>query len=147
MENSEHDDHLIEMDLHMDDDVRQQLYEAGKWTKFISIVMFVACGLLLLVGLLGGASLLSVFRSLGATYGYFGEFGGVVLIAIIVVFVGVLALVYYFLFTFSRKIKTALLTNNTTDLNAGLKSLKIFFIITTVFAMISLLNTISQLFR
>ncbi len=147
MENSEHDDHLIEMDLHMDDDVRQQLYEAGKWTKFISIVMFVACGLLLLVGLLGGASLLSVFRSLGATYGYFGEFGGVVLIAIIVVFVGVLALVYYFLFTFSRKIKTALLTNNTADLNAGLKSLKIFFIITTVFAMISLLNTISQLFR
>ena len=147
MENSEHDDHLIEMDLHIDDDVRQQLYEAGKWTKFISIVMFVACGLLLLVGLLGGASLLSVFRSLGATYGYFGEFGGVVLIAIIVVFVGVLALVYYFLFAFSRKIKTALLTNNTADLNAGLKSLKIFFIITTVFAMISLLNTISQLFR
>ena len=146
MENLE-DDHLIEMDLHIDDDVRQQLYEAGKWTKFISIVMFVACGLILLVALLGGASLLSVFRSLGATYGYFGELGGVVLIAIIVVFVGVLALVYYFLFTFSRKIKTALLTNNTADLNAGLKSLKIFFIITTVFAIISLLNSISQLFR
>lgn len=140
-------DHLIEMDVHIDDDVRQQLYEAGKWTKFISIVVFVACGLLLLVALLGGASLLSVFRSFGPAYGYFGELGGVILIAIIVVFVAVLALVYYFLFNFSRKIKNALLTNNTADLNAGLKSLKIFFIITTVFAIISLLNSIVQLFR
>ena len=146
MENLEQD-HLIEMDLHIDDDVRQQLYEAGKWTKFISIVMFVACGLLLLTALLGGVSLLSVFRNIGSAYGYFGELGGVILISIIVVFAGVLALVYYFLFNFSRKIKTALLTNNTADLNAGLKSLKIFFIITTVFAIISLLNNISQLFR
>jgi hypothetical protein len=53
--------------------------------------------------------------------------------------------VYYFLYNFSQKIKTALLTENTADLNAGLKSLKIFFIITTSFAIISLLNTIAQM--
>jgi hypothetical protein len=146
MENLEQD-HLTEMDLHIDDDVRQQLYEAGKWSKFISIVMFVACGLLLLMAVLGGAALLSVFRNIGSAYGFIGEFGGAVLIAIIVLLAAVLALVYYFLFNFSNKIKTALLANNTADLNAGLKSLKIFFIITTVFAIISLLNSISQLFR
>lgn len=144
MENMEQD-HLTEMDLHIDADVRQQLHEAGKWTKFISIVMFVACGLLLLAGILGSVAFLSVFRSLGAGYGFLGDFGGAALIIIVVVIVAVLGLVYYFLFNFSKKIKTALLSDNTADLNAGLKSLKIFFIITTVFAIISLLNSIYKL--
>ncbi len=143
MENMEKD-HLVEMDLNIDADVRQQLHETSKWTKFISIVMFVACGLLLLVGVLGGAVFFSAFRKIG--YGFLGDFGGATLIIIIVVMVAVLGLVYYFLFNFSQKIKTALLSENTAELNAGLRSLKIFFIITTLFAIISLLNTISKLF-
>jgi len=145
MENMEQD-HLTEMDLNIDSDVRQQLYESAKWTKFISIVMFVACGLLLLVGILGGTAFFSMFRSLSSSYGFLDEYAGAVLIIIVLIVVAVMALVYYFLFNFSQKIKTALLTDNTADLNAGLRSLKIYFIITTVLAMISLLNSISQLF-
>ena len=144
MENMEQDQ-LTEMDLHIDSEVRQQFYEAAKWSKFISIVMFVACGLLLLVGILGGAAFFSVFKNIAAGYRFFGDFGGAAFIIVVLVFVAVLGLVYYFLFNFSQKLKTALLTDNTADLNAGLKSLKIFFIITTVFAIISLLNSISQL--
>jgi hypothetical protein len=144
MENLE-EDHLTEMDLNIDGDVRQQFYETAKWTKFISIVMFIVCGFVLLIGVFGGALFLSAFRSIGSRYGFLGDFGGAALILVVVVFVAVMGVVYYFLYNFSQKIKTALLTENTADLNAGLKSLKIFFIITTSLAIISLLNTIAQM--
>ena len=140
-------DHLLEMDLQIDSDVRQQLYEAAKWSKSISIVMFIACGLVLFFVVIGGTALFSVFRNFGSEFDIVNEFGGAVLIAIIVIVVAVVALIYYFLFNFSQKIKTALISDNTEFLNAGLKSLKIFFIITTVFAILSLVNSVAQIFR
>ena len=146
MENSEQN-HLQEMDLQIDNDVRQQLYESARWSKFISIVMFVACGLILFFGIIGGTKLFSIFRNAGSDYAFFDEFGAILIVVFLVVIVAVVALVYYFLFNFSQKIKTALLSENTEDLNAGLRSLKIFFIITTVFAILSLLNSVIQLFR
>ena len=146
MENAERDQ-LTEMDLQMDEVVRLQFNETAKWSKFISIVMFVGCGLLLIVGLVGGAALFTIFKSVGARYGFLDEFSGAIIIMIIVAVVAVLALVYYFLFNFAQKIKAALLTDNVAELNAGLKSLKTFFIITTIFAIISLLNSIWQMFR
>jgi hypothetical protein len=135
-------DHLTNMDLEMDREVRLQLNEAAKWSKFISIVMFVASGLILIFGIVGGAALTGVLRKFGRTYDVLGGFDGAVFIAIIAFIAVVLALVYYFLFNFSQKIKTALLSENTADFNAGLKSLKTFFIITTVFAILTLLSTV-----
>ncbi len=139
-------DHLTNMDLEMDREVRLQLNETAKWTKFISIVMFIACGLILIFGIAGGAALTGVLRKLGGTYDVLGSFSGAILIIVIVFIIAVLALVYYFLFDFSQKIKTALLSENIADFNAGLKSLKTFFIITTVFAILSLLNNLYNLF-
>lgn len=135
-------DHLTNMDLEADREVRVQLNETAKWAKFISIVMFIACGLILIFGIIGGAALTGVLRKLGGTYDVLEGFDGAILIMIIVFIVAVLALVYYFLFNFSQKIKMALLSENTADFNAGLKSLKIFFIITTVFAILGLLSNV-----
>ena len=144
MDNIEQD-HLTELDLNIDSDVRQQLNEAAKWTKFISIVMFVICGFLLLIGVLGGAAILTLFERFGTRYNLPANFGGGLLILVMVIFVGIIGVIYYFLFNFSQKIKASLLADNTADLNAGLKSLKLFFIITTVFAVLSLLNSIVQM--
>lgn len=142
MENMEQD-HLSEMDIKVDEKVRQQLYETSKWTKFISIVIFIVCGLMLLVGVIGGTAFFSIFNRFG--YGFLGDIGGAIIFVIVLIVV-VTALVYYFLFDFSRKINNALVSESVTELNAGLKSLKVFFIITTVFAILSLLNTILKLF-
>jgi hypothetical protein len=136
------EDQLTNMDLEMDREARLQLNEAAKWSKFIAIVMFIACGLILIFGIAGGAALTGVLRKLGGTYDVLGGFDGAVLIIAIIFIVAVLALVYYFLFDFSQKIKAALLSENTADFNAGLKSLKIFFIITTVFAILGLLSKV-----
>lgn len=139
-------DQLRGMDLEIDNQVRQQFYDAARWTKFISIVMFVACGLLLIFGTIGGAALYSVVKKMGAASGLLGELSGALFITIILLVTVVLAIVYYFLFNFSRKVKNALLSENTEELNAGLRSLKTFFIITTVFAILSLLNSIASMF-
>lgn len=145
MENLQQD-HLRGMDLEIDNPVRQQLYDTARWTKFISIVMFVACGLLLVFGTIGGAALFTVIRKMGPAGGLISEMSGALFIAIVLLVVAVLAIVYYFLFNFSRKVKIALLSENTAELNAGLRSLKTFFIITTVFAILSLLNSIASMF-
>lgn len=139
-------DHLRGMDLEIDNQVRQQFYDTARWTKFISIVMFVACGLLLVFGTIGGAALYSVVKKMGAASGLLGELSGALFITIILLVTVVLAIVYYFLFNFSRKVKNALLSENAEELNAGLRSLKTFFIITTVFAILSLLNSIASMF-
>lgn len=145
MENLQQD-HLRGMDIEIDNPVRQQLYDTARWTKFISIVMFVACGLLLVFGTIGGATLFTVIRKMGPAGGLMNEMSGALFIAIVLLVVAVLAIVYYFLFNFSRKVKIALLSENTAELNAGLRSLKTFFIITTVFAILSLLNSIASMF-
>jgi hypothetical protein len=139
-------DHLSNLDLEIDRDVRLQLNDAAKWAKFISIVMFVACGLILIFGVIGGSFLSTAFEKLGTGYPFLQEISSVLLIGIVVFVAAVLAFVYYFLFNFSKKIKVALLSESTVEFNAGLKSLKIFFIITTVFAMLSLLSNIYSLF-
>lgn len=146
MENLQQD-HLTNMDLEIDTQVRQQLHEAGKWTRFISIVMFVASGLILLFGIIGGAALSNVFRNLGSGYSVLGDFDGGIFIAIVAFVAIVLAVVYYFMFDFSNKMKTALLSESLSEFNKGLKSLKTFFIITTIFAIISLLSSVYDLFN
>jgi hypothetical protein len=140
------EDQLTNMDVEMDREARLQFNEAAKWCKFIAIVMFIACGLILIFGIVGGAALTGVLRKLGGTYTILGGFNGAGLIIIIVFIAAVLALVYYFLFNFSQKIKAALLSENTADFNAGLKSLKIFFIISTVVTLLGLLNNAYNLF-
>jgi hypothetical protein len=139
-------DYLTHVGLQVDDEVRQQLTSSAKWTKFISIVMFVACGLILIFGIIGGAAMATTFSRFGSSYSMLGNFTGPVLIAIVVVCVAILAVVYYFLYNFSQRITRALIADSSTELNAGLKSLKTFFIITTIFAILSLLTSIYNLF-
>lgn len=140
-------DHLTHMDLEIDTQVRQQLNDAGKWSRFISIVMFIASGLILLFGIIGGAALNNVFDRLGSGYSVLGDLDGGIFIVIIALVAIVLAVVYYFLFDFSNKVKTALLSESTSEFNKGLKSLKTYFIITTIFAIISLLSSVYNLFN
>ena len=139
-------DHLTHMDLEIDGQVRQDLYEGAKWAKFISILMFVSSGFILLVALLGGTAMNGIFRSFGSKYALLGQMGGGIVIVIFLLVAAVLSFVYYFLYQFSVKVKTALISENSAEFNEGLKSLKTFFIITTVFAILSLLLSIFNIF-
>jgi hypothetical protein len=137
---------LSEMDLQADDQARLQLMETAKWSKFISITMFVFAGLILIGGVLGGAVMEGVLQQLGTRYNSLLGQGGAVIIIIAVLAAVVFAGMYYFLFSFAQKIKNALLSENTEELNGGLKMLKTFFIISTVLAIAGLLINIVNFF-
>lgn len=138
-------DHLAEMDLQFEGEVRHQFANAATWTKFISIVVFCACGMMLFLGVLGGMSFFNSMKRLGGMGYLFGNFTGAILVFVILFVAATVSLVYYFLFNFSRKVQRALVSEDINELNAGLRSLKIFFIITTVFSILSLFNTIVKL--
>jgi hypothetical protein len=147
MENTE-EDHLPELGLQVDAEVTQHLKNSAKWGKFIAIIMFVVCALLLVLGIIK-IKMVNTILSRLTTSSYFvlGEQDDIVLIALVVVLAGMLAASYFLLLNFSVKIKKALQTDNVTELNAGLKSLKVFFIITTAFAMIGLVKDIIDLVK
>jgi hypothetical protein len=140
------DDHLSNLDLEIDNQVREKLSESIKWAKFISIMMFIASAVLLLFGLIGGAAITSIFRNAGGAYNVLGDMTGGVFIIIIVFIALVIAVVYYFLYNYSVKIKNALISENIETLNAGLKSLKLFFMIGAILGGLSLINEIVKLF-
>jgi hypothetical protein len=140
-------DQLSSIDLQVDNQVRQELTEAAKWTKFISVAMFVAAGFILLFGVLGGSLLMGVLGKMDNSFGALAEYGGGILIAIILVVVAFFTVVYYFLYRFSAKMKSAIATDNVIDMNEAFSSLKLFFIITTVVSVISLLYSVYNMFK
>lgn len=145
MESNERD-LLSSMDLEADNQVRQDLNEGAKWAKFIAIVMFIVAGIVFIAGLAGSVAFSSVFRRLGNEYALLSGFEGPLLVIIFLLIAAVIAVIYYFLFVFSAKIKSALVAENKLELNKGLKALKTFFIITTIIAILGLLNDVYQLF-
>jgi hypothetical protein len=138
-------DHLTSLDLEIVDQVRQRLNESTKWSKFISIIMFIASALILLFGIVGGAVLTGVFRKIAGGYNVLGELSGGLFIVIIVFVAVLIAVIYYFLYDYSVKVKYALISESTASLNAGLKSLKLFFMLTTIIAVLTLLNQLYKL--
>lgn len=142
-------DFLGDQGLQVDHEVRQQFQESAKWAKFISISAFVIFGIVLIAFGFGGSAMVAQMKNL-ETFSEFDSLGnglgfGIILTILLVVF-AIIGVVYYFLYNYAAKIKLALSTDNTETLNKGLLSLKIFFIITAVFSIITLISNFSQLF-
>jgi uncharacterized membrane protein len=123
------DSTLFEMSL--DQTGRAHLSEAAKWAKFLSIMGFIGCGLIVLVGVFFG-SLFSTFSGeLNRTgpYGDMATSGGLGAVAAIMYII--IALIYFFpclfLFRFATKMKTALASNDQETLNNSFQNLKATF--------------------
>ena len=135
----------LDLELEIDDDTAASLKEAARWTKFISILMFCFCGLLLLFLLFASASsnfadgLSSSVQQLGAVFRLNSL---VFLTAAIIVIVLIVLTIYYFLFHFSRKTKIAVIAQSTEELNKGLNSLKIYFIIYAALVILSISTSV-----
>lgn len=139
-------DQLTDMDLQADNELKQHMYDASKWTKFISITAFIGCAFLLVVAVLGSAALMDLAGRM-TKYEMFVNINPGILITIVVVMIAFIVFVYYFLFSFATKVKKGLLSENTELFNGGLKSLKTYFIIMTVVTVLGLINSIVTLFN
>lgn len=139
-------DQLAGTGLQVDGEVRQHFAAGAKWAKFISILMFIVCGILVLAGVAGSAALLNTFGRLGGL-GSLTGMGTGLLILVIIICVAIFVVLFYFLFNFSSKIREALSTGNSATMNGALSSLRTYFVIAGILGGLTLLTTLYSLFQ
>ncbi|MBO9201834.1 MULTISPECIES: DUF5362 family protein [Niastella] len=137
-------------ELQVDQQSINYLGETARWAKFLSIVGFVLCGIMIIFALFFG-SIMATFSKIGSNSGN-EAFSSTMLAgssAFSLVYV-VIALLYFFpclyLFNFSSKMQTALRNNDQSTLNAAFGNLKSCFkfvgILTIVVLSFYLLGTV-----
>lgn len=118
------------LDLEVDPLTSRSLRETTRWTKFIAIVYAVILGILLVVGIIGGASFADGVVSALENYEFpFASIVGNALLLILFVAVAIGGVLLFFLFKFSAQTKAGLDRQEQIQFNGGLKSLRNYFII------------------
>ncbi len=115
--------------LGIDPTSKAHLAEAARWARFLAIVGFVMCGLIVLLGIFAG----SIFSSMPGRYS--DEFGGRSPLGglgamMSVLYIGIAILYFFpclFLFRFANYMKAALATDQQNTLNSSFQNLKIMF--------------------
>ena len=103
------------------------LQEAAKWAKFLAIIGFIFCTLMVIFAFFAGTFLSSYFNQLeSSTTNVFAMSGGVITVIYILV-----ALLYFipslYLFNFASKMQAALRNNDQITLNTSFRNLKACF--------------------
>ena len=122
-------------ELEITEDIKGFLKETSSWSYFLAILGFVGIGLMTIFGVFFGAIMSSgamgannPYESLGFSVGYLGF-----------IYV-VLALIYffpvYYLFNFSKKMKSALRTTNRDDFKLAFSNLKSHYKFMGIFTII-----------
>ena len=115
--------------LTIDPVIKSHLNETARWGKFLAILGFIICGLIIIIGLFFG----TIFSSLASRnqVSYEGNISSGSFGALAAVFYIIIAVVYFFpclfLYRFSTKMKTALNGNEQTDLTLAFQNLKSLF--------------------
>ena len=108
---------------------RAHLSEAAKWAKFLAIIGFILCGLVLIVGVFAGVFFSSLSNAYGDEYRS-GAYSKGVVVAMLAFYVGFAILYFFpclFLLRFANHMRNALNTNDQLTLNSSFQNLKIMF--------------------
>jgi len=112
--------------LNIDPNVKNHLSEAAKWAKFLAIVGFVICGLVVLMGIFAGSFLASMGRYSSSE----SEITGAMSTLLAVVYI-LFAVLYFipvlFLYRFATQMKIALASNDQGVLTTSFQNLKRMF--------------------
>ena len=113
--------------LSIDPISKNHLSSTASWAKFLAIMGFIACGLIVLMGIFAG-SLFERYSSRSEGFDRDGMIGARGFGAVAAVFYILLAVLYFFpclfLFNFASKMKSALLSNDQDILNTSFQNLK-----------------------
>jgi hypothetical protein len=114
-------------DLHIDQSSMNYLNETARWARFLSIIGFIYCGLMILCGIFIGTIMSIMSPSMGGESAAMNAMGTGFVGVVIVIVSLLLFFPAYYLFNFSTKIKRALHNNDQPVLTDALKNLKSFF--------------------
>lgn len=109
--------------LQVDSGNSPYLTEAAKWAKFLSIIGFIICGMLVLTGIFSG-SFFAAISQMDSELDSIGSLGA----GFFSIWFIIMALLYFFpslyLYNFASKMQTALRNNDQISLNTSFKNLK-----------------------
>lgn len=136
--------------LSIDPTSKLHLGEAARWAKFLAIVGFVMCAIIVVVGIFASTFLSGMMSGYGGAYSDAATSGMGTVLAVVYV---IIALVYFFpclfLFRFASKMKEAIATNEQTTLNVSFQNLKAMFrfigILTVLFLVLWVLLILSTM--
>lgn len=139
------DEDIMELDI----EITRNLNETGKWARFIAVTMFVLAGLIFFLFLAFGSYwsyLISGFDDYGGGFG--GRKSGLFILLMIALLIvgGIFVTAYYFLISFANKVRSGVEAQDIFQVNKGLNSLKIHFIIIGIFSALSVLASLLTLF-
>lgn len=116
--------------LTVDDTNRSHLSEAARWGRFLAIVGFVFCGLIVLLGLYMAVSFNKIEGQFSDYPSYRRSYFDGMGIGMAVFYI-LIAVIYFFpclfLLRFSNAMKIALVGNDQTQLTESFKNLKVMF--------------------
>ncbi len=125
-------------DLQLDHEAGGHFQESSKWAKFLSVIYFIAIGIVLLILLFAATAVTTAFEEYRS--GLAGA-GGILVAALIVG----LALAFYtafLLFRFATLTKQGIERQDQIIFNKGLQALRNYFMIYGVIAMLALIFSI-----
>ena len=131
-----------ESELPITQETSGYLIETSKWAKFIAITFYVITGIAILIMLIWGSYL---FNTVGTYRSRVIE--NTITIAIISMIIAtiVVAITYYFLLVFANKMRMGVETENIEQVNVGLGSLKVHFIIIGILLMLGIFYSLYTL--
>ena len=128
--------------LQLDDDSGNQLKEAAKWSRFISIIYFVCIGFGVLGLAFATGSISEIFeKAMPGLESFAGVIVGIIVVALII-FTWSTTLLY----RFSTQTREGIMRQDQELFNSGMKSLKNYLTIMGIFTVLGLLFNIFSLF-
>ena len=131
--------------MHLDYDGGNILNETVRWSRFLSIVGIIGLALFALVFLLMGTALIAAFSRFAPGLETLGAMGGAVVIAVGLAFLAVMGFVVFMLYRFSTLTRKGIERQDQATFAEGMNSLKIYFIISGIFALLALLGNLYSL--
>ncbi len=116
-------DEVEAFELQLNDSAKGFLREIAKWTYFLSILGFIGIGFIVLVAFFAGA-FLAFFGNLTQETHNLGWIGGSFVFIIYLIIATIYFFPFYYLNTFSTKLKIALKNNDSDILSNSFKNLK-----------------------
>jgi amino acid transporter len=112
-------------ELQLDQPSTAYLGEAAKWAKFLAIMGFIFCGLMIIIALFAGSIMGAAMSAAGG--GMSSMFGSGLLTAVYIIFAAVYFFPCLFLFRFASQMQEAVRNHEQNKLQGSFKNLKSCF--------------------
>lgn len=130
--------------LQVDQTASKSLSDAARWAKFLSVTGFVFMGIMLILCLAMQSQIAAALSRVIPGFTNVESFG--VLITAVIVGVGIVYVLMYFLFRGSALIKKGIEAKNQEMFNRGLASLKAYFTMYGILAIVGLISNLVSVF-